>query len=296
MATNKYFNNFPNRPNQEQSLIEDLIIETIKIWGQDVYYVPRDSQDVPDLLYGEDPVSQFTSAYVLEMYLSNVMGPQGPSEFFNKFGYQIIDTNRFIVARRIFNQRVPTLVRPREGDLIFVPLLNDMFEIKFVDQDKAYALMGRKPPLFISYELVVEEYKFSNEKFATGVELIDSQMNAYSYTINLNLLPSTNTPVPYDRGEIVYQGANVASATAKATVKDWIRSNNVLQVMNIKGTFANGANVIGSVSNANWYVSNTYNRIDFSGVTEQTADNLDIQTQANAVIDFSTTNPFGEPT
>ena len=87
MATNLYFNNFPaNQITSEQLLVEDLVIEAMQIHGMDVYYMPRSSGDVVDMIYGEDPLKEYTSAYPLEMYIENVTGMVGEQDFISKFG------------------------------------------------------------------------------------------------------------------------------------------------------------------------------------------------------------------
>ena len=160
MATSQYFNNYAAQ--NEQRLVEDLIVESIKIMGFDAYYLVNNNDQARDLLYGEDPVKKFESAYQLEFYLSNVMEYGGEREFFSKFGLQIKNEVQVIVSKRSFTQRVPnTITRPREGDLIYIPFLNgtgELYEIKFTNQTKDFFMMGRKYPYF--YELSLEKFKY----------------------------------------------------------------------------------------------------------------------------------------
>jgi len=139
MATSQYFNNYDNK--NEQRLIEDIITESIKIMGVDCFYLPNDNDVARDLLFGEDPVKKFQTAFPLEMYLSNASEYMGDREFFTKFGLEIRNSINVIVSKRSFSQRVPqnTFTRPREGDLIYVPFLNgtgELYEIKFTNQNK----------------------------------------------------------------------------------------------------------------------------------------------------------------
>lgn len=294
MATNHYFHNHPGVVTQEQLLVEDLIIESIKQYGADVYYVPRKSLSEEDGIYGEDPVKLYNAAYPMEMYLQSVTGFEGPGEFFSKFGLEIRDSMRVVVARRTYEKYVPVFSypRPREGDLVYIPALANMFEIKYVEEERNFYTLGRRPPLFYYYELSLELLKFSNERFNTGVKEIDDVGRSYSYTQNMSM--TSGGVGSYTQGEIVYQGVNVSSANTTAIVKNWFPANNLLQIINIKGVFSTSANIKGSSSSAE-FVPFTYDRQNFEGVSDEFTNNLEIQNEANSIIDFSTSNPFGEP-
>ncbi|NBQ32826.1 MAG: hypothetical protein EBU21_12885, partial [Proteobacteria bacterium] len=290
IATNHYFNNFPGVVTPEQLLAEDLIIESIKQYGTDVFYVPRKSLSTEDGIYGEDPVKLYDAAYTMEMYMQNVAGFEGPGEFFSKFGLEIRDSMRAVVARRTYEKYVPvsSYPRPREGDLVYVPAFANLYEIKYVEEERNFYTLGRRPPLFFFYELSMELYKFSNERFSTGVKEIDDVGRAYSYTQNMAMIAGGTGA--YKKEEIVYQGSSLSSATSTAIVKNWFPANNMLQLINIKGTFSTGSNIVGSTSNANFTLT-TFNRQDFDGVSDELTNNLEIQTDANDVVDFSETNP-----
>jgi hypothetical protein len=123
VATSVYFNNYNSKA--EQRLFEDLIVESIKIMGFDAYYLPNNNDGARDLLYGEDPLKKFLSAFPVEMYLSSSLEYQGDKEFFSKFGLEIRNNVSVVLSKRSFNQRVPqnSFSRPREGDLIWIPFL-----------------------------------------------------------------------------------------------------------------------------------------------------------------------------
>lgn len=291
---NKYFNPYPVNPSYEQNTIDDIIQEAIAAYGASIFYLPRNSQDVPDYIYGEDPVSLFNKAYTMDVYVQNVNAFDGQSEFFSKFGLEIRDSVRVLLARRTFQKYIPTLPRPREGDLVYMPQFSNMFEIKFVEEDYSFHLLGRRPPYFYFFELHMEMYKFSNEKFRTGVQEIDQLGMDYSYTISMTMNP-TGAGV-YQKGEVVYQGAS-NNRTATAYVKSWDRNNHILEIVNIKGIFNKTGIVTGNTSGATFAVSN-YDRRDFeAGVVEEFVDNKRIETEANTVIviDPDNLNPFGEP-
>jgi hypothetical protein len=291
MPTSVYFNNYNSVA--EQRVLEDLIVESIKIMGFDGYYLPNDNDIARDLLFGEDPVKKFQSAFPLELYLSNSLDYDGEKEFFSKFGLEIKNNINVIVSKRSFQQRVPQNVfqRPREGDLIYVPYLNgtgELYEIKFADQDKDFHTLGRRVPYF--YELQLEKFKFSHELISTGVQEIDDSATFSSYTIQLNVAAGTGT---YQNKEIVYQAidSTEANATVVAVVQEWNKKANTLNVTNIAGEFVPNRNIIGASSNASYVLANFDPLKD--NVRDESSDNYIIENQANSIIDFSETNPFG---
>ena len=292
MPTSVYFNNYNS--NAEQRVIEDLIVESMKIMGFDAFYLPNDNDVARDLLYGEDPVKKFQSAFPLEMYLSSdPLEYQGQQEFFSKFGLEIKDVVKVMISRRSFQQRVPqnTFNRPREGDLIYVPFLNgtgELYEITFTEQSKDFHMLGRQQPYF--YELRLEKFKFSHELITTGVQDIDDAAKFSSYTIQLNVGAGTGT---YQNKEIVYQAldSTEANATVVAVVQEWNKKANTLNVSNIAGEFVPNRNIIGASSNASYVLANFDPLKD--NVRDESSDNYIIENQANSIIDFSETNPFG---
>jgi len=180
LATNFYFSNFSN--SMEQTLIEDLIIESIRIHGVDMWYLPRVLGAKDDLL-NEDDLPIFNNAYQIEMYIKNVEGFGGDGEFLSKFGLQIRDSVTFSVAMRRYAEdvgRYDEQVRPNEGDLIYFPLNRKMYEVMFVDNKPIFYQLGALQ----MYDLRCELFEFSNERFNTGVEEID--------IISANLITTAN--------------------------------------------------------------------------------------------------------
>ena len=218
MATNVYFNNFAYA--REQDLVEDLTIESIKIYGNNVKYMPKSIQEI-DHLFGEDKLLKYETAADVEMYVKNVEGFEGEGDFMSKFGLQINDQLTLTVARKRFDQikteKLTTEVgynylqesantdapsrqflsntaasntesiiletgttgvnnyqisseRPQEGDLIFFPLVNKLFEIKFVEHEQIFYQTGRLQ----TYGLRCELFKYSSERIRTGNTEIDS--------------------------------------------------------------------------------------------------------------------------
>mgnify|MGYP003345917108 CR=1 FL=1 len=215
MPTNQYFNNYGSV--SEQRLIEDIIVESIKVMGFDAFYLPNNNDAARDLLFGEDPVKYFTSAFAIDMYLSSSLEYGGEREFFSKFGLEIKNNVSVIMSRRSFAQRVPqnTFQRPREGDLVYIPFLNgtgELYEITFADQDKEFHTLGRVVPYF--YELRLEKFKYSQEIVDTGNDDIDHIVNDSAYQITLHT--TTGNGGNYTIHEICYQSADSTQANATA--------------------------------------------------------------------------------
>jgi len=291
MATSVYFNNYNSLA--EQRVIEDLIVESIKIMGFDAYYLPIENETDRDILYGEDPIKRFGSAFPIEFYLSSSMEYGGEKEFFSKFGLEIKNTVNIILSKRSFSQRVPQdiFTRPREGDLIYVPFLNgtgELFEIKFTNQTKDFFMLGRKIPFF--YELELEKFKYSQEVIDTGVEDIDDVMIQSSYTLDLTTGTGTGT---YEAREVVFQSTDNTQANAwvVALVQEWIKPDDSLKVTNIAGEFRDNVAIIGATSNARYYLA-SYDPLKDS-TRNESYDNSYLFDTANNIIDFTETNPFG---
>ena len=169
MSTNFYFQNF--QASGEQRLLEDLIIESIRIYGEDMYYIPRVINNY-DAVYGADDQSSYESAYPIEIYIKSVDGFQGDGNFLSKFGIEIRDQVVFSVAQRIFNQEVGRFsnqIRPNEGDLIYFPLNKKCFQIKFVNKFEMFYQLGALQ----TWEMTCELFEYSGETINTGIKEID---------------------------------------------------------------------------------------------------------------------------
>lgn len=179
MATNFYFNNFQN--SQEQNLIEDLVIESIKIYGHEVWYCPRTIVN-EETVFSEDELASFNSAYSIEMYIKNVEGFEGEGDFLSKFGLQIRDRITFTVSRRTFTDDITGLTRPREGDMIFFPLNSKGYVIRFVEHEAIFYQMGALQ----TFDIVCELFEYNQETFNTGVDIIDDTYNDLSFAMANN--------------------------------------------------------------------------------------------------------------
>ena len=182
MAVNHYFQNGNGIGNtNEKRLYEDLIIEGLKIYGHDCYYLPRTLVN-RDLILGEDTLSKFDDSYLLEMYMETTEGFAGEQELINKFGLEIREDTTFMISKRRFNEKVDSLHnliadgRPNEGDIIYMPLMNSFFEILFVEDQEPFFQLGQLPV----YKLKVTRWEYSSEKLNTGITDIDTAEDRYT--------------------------------------------------------------------------------------------------------------------
>jgi hypothetical protein len=305
MPTNFYFNNFPSQQiTPEQLLVEDLVIEAMQIHGMDVFYLPRTSRDQVDYLYGEDTLKQYVTAYSLEMYLENVSGMDGEQDFISKFGLEIRDELTMLVSRRRFKYATGSsnLIHPREGDIVYVPLVQNFFEITFVENENDQAMFytlgrGRGGNVYV-YALRMKQFVFSNEIIATGIEEIDEQIrdNYARSQLNMSLTIGTGT---YLADEVVFQSPDrtLANATATAIVHTWTKgATRKLDVYRVIGSFANSSNTIGATSGAYYTTAGLISDTAFDDSPfEDIIDNSRIESESDSIIDFTEVNPFGEP-
>ncbi len=294
MPTNFYFNNFPaNQITSEQLLIEDLVIEAMQIHGMDVFYLPRTTRDEVDYLYGEDTLKTYRKAYPLEMYLEDVTGMQGEGDFISKFGLEIRDEMSFLVSRRRFAATVPQ-IRPNEGDLIYVPLVQNFFEITFVEHENDQAMFytlgrGRGGNVYV-YALKLKQLVFSNEIIATGIAEIDSQIRDEYPRTRITL---SSVSGKFVNDETVYVGPNVAFSTAQALVYN-LQPNSYMDVYRKIGVFANNTTIVGATSGATATIILASDTATMNDAFEDIIDNARIQTEGESIIDWTEKNPFGE--
>jgi hypothetical protein len=176
MATNVFFQNTDH--SNTQNLYDDLVVESIQIYGVDTFYVTRKISEFDDIL-NEDRLSFFDAAYQMEVYVKSVDGFEGEGDFLSRFGLQIRDQATFTVAVSTFERHATrldvNLTRPKEGDLVYMPLNKKFFKITFVEHESVFYQFGSLQV----YDLKCELFEYSNERFATGVEYIDEHYNEY---------------------------------------------------------------------------------------------------------------------
>jgi len=271
MAVNHYFQGGRGIGNQaEKRLHEDIIIESLKIFEQDIYYLPRTLVN-RDLVLGEDTSSRFDDSYLLEMYFETTEGFAGENEIINKFGLEIRDDTTLVLSKRRFEEHVAnkaTLTatgRPNEGDVVFVPLLNSYFEIQFVEDQEPFYQLGNLPV----YKLKVTRWEYANEEINTGNEALDQVEDKYT----LNTIAHRNT---LEYGQEVLTGAG---SIILEDYHDYSTGQPALMMLE------------------------TYTTSSAIQTQSPYAGNLDMNTEAgydtvgdlsDDILDFTERNPFGE--
>jgi len=183
MPTNFYFQSGQGQgQTNEQRLVEDLIIESLKIYGHDAYYLPRTLVN-KDTIFDEDELSKFTQAYPLEMYLDNVNGYEGQGDIFTRFGLEVRDQATFVLSKRRWEDMVLTsggtftqTTRPSEGDLIYLEKTKSLFEIRYVDFQNPFYQLNQ---IYV-FRLTCELFEYSSEDLDTGIATIDAVETTYS--------------------------------------------------------------------------------------------------------------------
>lgn len=184
----------------EQMVLEDLVEESIKIFGQEFFYIPRELVSKDEIL-GEDRLSKFKNAYPIEMYVETPQGFIGQGEFVSKFGLYIEQSLQVTVARRRWNELVsrnkktilPT--RPAEGDLVYYPITKRLFEIKYVEKETNMWQVGTLP----TWKMTIELFQYSSERIDTNIPVIDAFESLKSFdATNLSATPNANGNVGID--------------------------------------------------------------------------------------------------
>ena len=281
MARNTYFS---QGSTSEQHLYEDMIIEALGIYGQEVYYIPREIVSEDDLL-NEDIESKFDDAYLIEMYVENVDSFEGEGSILSKFGVQLRDSATLIAAKRTWEKVTfgTGLTRPNEGDLIYFAITKTLMEITFVEHEQPFYQLNNLPV----YKMTIEAFEYGHESIDTGIEEIDKIEldNAARSVFTLTGVSGT-----FQVGEVV-SAADLTSGEIAA----WDSSTSKLSVVGLSSNFTVGDVLTGGTSAASGTISSidTLNAVDDS---DPYADNDVFESvTVNNYIDFSEINPFGEP-
>ena len=191
----------------EQNLVEDLSIESIKINGRDMVYIPRTLLN-EDKLFGEDNSAKFDDGYEMEMYIQSVNGFEGDGDILTKFGIQIRDRIELVVSRKRFEQEVttyqPTITRPREGDLIFFPLSKTIFEINFVEHENPFYQLGK----LYTYLLICETFTYGQEEIDTGFSVLDELEDDVQGLSGDTIIPVDRTGVTAGDNDVIQDFQN----------------------------------------------------------------------------------------
>jgi len=303
-TTNVYFS---QGTKNEQHLIEDIIIESLKIYGNEIFYIPR-SLVSKDNVLGEDRLSQFKTAFPIEMYFENVDSFGGQGAFIQKFGLMIEQSATLVVARRRWEQlvgrygqsQIPS--RPNEGDLIYFPLTGSLFELKFVQHQDPFYQLGK---LYV-YKLQVELYQYSSERIDTGIAEIDTFESLKTFstntTRNIHGRVATITMTNSGTGYTSVPTVTLISSTGIGATATAIRGTSGANLNKITGiTITNAGTryqtapvVSFTGGGGTGAAATTTLDIDIKKSSDGFGENDSFKDAATGVINFDDQNPFGE--
>ena len=303
MPTNVYFN---HAVQSEQNLHEDLVVESLRFYGHECYYLPRTIVD-EDEIFGEDTSSKFGDAYQVEMYIENTEGFEGEGDLLSKFGVEVRDQATFVLSRRTWDRFVSldsnlaVTTRPNEGDLIYFPLGNQVFEIRFVEHENPFYQLGK----LNVFKLQCETFEYSHEEIDVGIAELDNIEDQFSYQVQMTLGAGSGDFVV---GEVVTQtvstgktvSGNVVSFTSQGETVKTLKVNNITfsdtdvpagSTMFVLSSQAGAGNIVGATSNATRTITTAPDM--YAMPNDPLADNKDFETAGTNIIDFSESNPFG---
>jgi len=304
LTVNPYFKDSFSSP-ADQRLIQNLNNESLKAKGRDILYIPRELVAF-DRLYGEDKLSHFERYFSIEMYIENFTGFGGQREFISKFGLEIRDEITLVVSKERFNDEVvskyptPYILRPREGDLVYFPLDESLFEITFCDNKSVFYQLGK----LFNYRIFCKRFELAAESFNTGVNKIDQLQSTVGNTTQIGITTPSSlvnvtlvlvniglTQASFKAGEMVYQGPTPLNATWSATVVNFAQSTNVLIVNNVKGEIDNTDAINGVTSGAVYAVVPNY-----EGAITEPSNTTDPAEQNTDFVNFDQTGNIVDPT
>jgi hypothetical protein len=289
MATNPYISQ-THRP--EQNLYEDILIESIKFYGQDIYYLPRELVEREEIFL-DSIQSKFSDAYKVEVYIENTDAFDGEGDLFTKFGIELRDQATFVIARRRWQELIGDRLtekhfRPREGDVIFLPLTQSLFEVKKVETESPFYQLSQLPQFRMQCEL----FEFSDEDFDTGIETIDQveEEHAFQYELTMEV---TGDDQHYSPGEDVYQDYTTYRIEGEVTY-----FNAETRLLKIAHTGSTGGKLRTWGTDrpvmGNWGALTPVSVTDGINELQPLSQNKVFENFATDFVDFSENNPFGD--
>lgn len=279
MAINPYFNHISELT--EQNLIEDLVIETIQHRGFDMIYVKRETPTGDmDSLFGEEyDVGRFNLGKSIEMYVKNPEGFEGEGDLIAKFGLQISQSTTLIVSRQRFKAELG-MDLPREGDLIYIPFSNSLFEIRYVDLDNPFFQLGK----LYTVDLTIEAFQYSGEIFETGIPYLDGLTRERGFVTTFDLIPGGSGV--FSVGESISVGTS-----SSAKVKSFDVNTGELEAFQFQGLVPLTGSIIGQASGASWGISSG-NSLELPN--DDFGENFEFQSYGSEIVDWKADNPWGD--
>ncbi len=281
---------FAHGTRAEKNLYEDLIIEQLKIYGHDVHYMPRENLYTDGVL--GNTTDKFTDEYMIEMYVEEVNGFAGQGDLIGKFGLDMRDELTFVVARRTFELLVDqpsntlTFNRPKEGDVIYMPLFKKFWQVDFVeDEDPMYQISDL--PIF---KLKCSTWDYSSESVETGLAEIDEKLDNVTLDLleNQITLESGTTSSGSLISENIMGQVQALLTEAGETIVDETDADNIIM--------EDDPNFVEYIILEDNLTSNlATDNADSDNLAFDTAAGLDDFDTNNDIFDFTENNPFGDP-
>ena len=312
MPRNVYFS---HGTTAEQRMYEDIIIEALQIFGHDLYYLPRKIVNT-DAIFNEDALSEFGEAFMIEAYVESEAGFAGEGDILSRFGLEVRDQIDLIISKKRWMDLIGRFdvdslnqsKRPREGDLLYFPLVKGLFEITFIEDENPFYELQQLPTFKLSCNL----FEYSNQVIDTGVEEIDEFETVFAQRVRLTLGAGTgsfslretvtqtlgDSPLTTISGEIATIGLDETASPGSLYIDVVnITTSGDSPVRDIRQFQVTGGvigNILGTESpNASYPLTSIegFNTIDDNDLF---ADNVNFENIGNNFINFSESNPFGE--
>jgi len=293
MAKSQYFPQYGGNT-AEQTLVQDLVDEQIKLFGQDVIYIPKTM--LIDNTLNDVLLTKFEDKVTIEMMLINVEGFGGSGAVaMSKFGLALSDEITYAVSKRRWINYVETEIdtrvpnRPNEGDLLYVPMTKNLYEIKFVEREVPFYQLGKNYIFALTCELWQQQASY----FDTNDPIIDDlTQESHVFPVYMKV-GGTGTFTVGEEVRQTYTPVGGTPVITKATVADWDPTARKLRLTYINGVLQPNLPLIGQDSAASWVVDN-FSTIDFDIDDFDNDQNKIFEEEADPIIDFTEKNPFGE--
>lgn len=278
MARNPYF----KVSSRESDLFQQLVKEQIQIFGFDVHYIFRKFQNL-DSLFGEDPVSKFDKSFQIEMFVSNYEFFEHQNKMIDKFGISLQDTLTLMVSKKRFTEEASkygTDTAPNEGDIIYFPEYNGLYEIKYVQTRNS----------FFAYEISCELFRYSGEDLDTKIKEVDVIEGDLLTPVRRFQLDAAKA---FYEGETIYQGTDLASSTYSGVILN--QNGNLLDIRSETGTPNSSLLLKGSVSGMTAaYSSTNITEKNYVDSLNENTGTMELERAVNDIIDFTDKDPFSE--
>ena len=304
MALNPFF---LQGTSSEQRLIQDLVNEHLRMYGVEVVYIPRKFVNTKTIIE-EVQSSRFDDNFAIEAYVNTYDGYSGAGDILTKFGMSLRDELLITISKERFEDFIAPFLgalddgsgegeiilstRPREGDLVYFPLGQRIFEVKFVEHEDPFYQVGKN----YVYKLSCELYQYEGEKIDTEFDEIDLAASNSGYQVDYIMGTGSSNylfnEIVVLQGTSIGAGGTVGAGVTQAIVSGWNAPTKTLTLSHITGNFGIGKTIVGVSSGT----GRTVVTFDYFGNLndDNYSENREFENEADDILDFSESNPFGE--